>query len=90
MSEFTITADETQTGFFHHQNHNQDLRVIATGTFGSGTLSIQVQVADKSWVTIPGSEMTVPSSKTISLRAPRKVRFVMASSTAPNILLQLN
>ena len=90
MSLYDITTNETQDGHHKHHNNNHELTVIATGSFGGGALTLQIQCPDESWVDLPDAQFTAAVSKLVAVRQPAKLRYVVSGATTPTIKLQLN
>lgn len=87
----TLSADATQSSnYFHHPYADKPLQVIVTGSFGSGTLVLQVQNEAGSWVNLPDASFTAAASRSIQLKGPIYVRYSLSGSTTPSISLQLN
>jgi hypothetical protein len=87
----TLSADATQSSnYFHHVYADRPLQVIATGSFGSGTLVLQVLNEAGNWVNLPDASFTAAASRSIQLKGPIWVRYSLSGSTTPSIALQID
>jgi hypothetical protein len=90
MALYTVTADETMSDSFRHTNYQQKpLQVTITGTFGGGTVDIQKQLPDSSWVTIPGASFGEPVAKNIDLKEEANIRYSVTGSSTPSLKIEL-
>lgn len=60
------------------------VNVYVTGTFGGGTVAIQAQAPDGTWVDISGGDFASPGMRVIEA-APLTARLNLTGATSPNI-----
>ena len=89
MALYSVTADETQAEPFRHHNYGQKpFQFTITGGFGGGTVAIQKQLPDDTWVTIPGASYTAEAAKNIDLKEEVDIRYVVSGSTTPTLKIE--
>lgn len=83
----TLSADGASSGI--SGNRAVAITLTATGTFGSGTVQVQIcadpTVAVPVWVNVSGATLTSNGSKTITLPV-RAVRWNLSGSSSPSIV----
>ncbi len=66
------------------------VHVHLSGTFGSGTATVQFQGEDGTWRAIAGASYTTAADEIIALgRSQYNIRVNLASSTAPSLVVIL-
>ena len=93
----SITADGTGTAVritnrdavvSANASASRDVIVVATGTFGSGTIKIQRQDLAGTWYDIPGATYTEAFAEKITDNIVTQYRYVMSSSTTPSVTIR--
>jgi len=87
MAIYDIVGNEVQAVPYQHSTQGP-LEVIATGTFGSGSLKLQKQDPDGAWKDIPDAAWSDVVAKLIHISGPAPIRFDHSGST-PTFALRL-
>lgn len=84
MQVQTLSANG-KTNHFKTSKSARGATMIASGTWGSGTLTLEILLPDNTWLTVPGSSLGADDSFFLEFPESVVVRASLTGATAPSL-----
>ena len=84
MLEATLSANGS-TGDFPLQARGAGVSLFASGTWGSGTLTVQVRKSDGTFYNIPDAALTADGTVYVDIPSAALVRATLTGATTPSL-----